>query len=122
MRRFAQAFLAEQGEMNRRCKRAKCLIGANVRGGLLAANVLFARGECEDKTTAPFRISRLPSKAAGHLANIFVTRGDDANERTAITRREAKALAFHSHDVGLRRRLHKAKRNTFSNDANEQSA
>src|SRR5712691_4810569 len=99
--------------MNGGCKRAQRLVGANVGGGLLAANVLFARGQRQHKTAAPVAVGRLPRKAARHLPDKFFSRGDDANIGPAVAWSKTKALAFQRNDVRFCRRLDQSQRNAL---------
>ena len=110
VRLFADPFLAEQAKMNRGGKCVESFVGANVGSGLLAADVLFARSEGEHKPAMAFRITGLACEAAGHLADKFVARGDDANEWAAVARWNAECLAFHRDDVRIRRRLYDTER------------
>ena len=55
--------------MDRCGERAKRLVGANVGGGFLAADMLLARGERQDEAAAAFGVGGLAREAAGHLAN-----------------------------------------------------
>ena len=121
-RQLAQAFFADQAEMNRGGERVERFVGADVGGGLLAADVLLARGEREHEAAAPCGVGGLSGEAAGHLAHEFFARGDDADVRAAVARRNAERLAFHGDDVGLRGRANDAERNGFGDGRDEQSA
>ena len=99
--------------MNRRRQRVERFVGADVRSGLLAADVLLARGQRQHEAAAPRGVGGLARQAARHLPHEFFARGDHAHIRPAIARRDAKRLAFHGHDVGFRRRPDDAERNGF---------
>ena len=98
-RLLAQAFFADQAEMNRGGQRVERFVGADVGGGLLAADVLFARGEREHESAIAGGVGGLSGEAAGHLADEFFARGDHADVRAAVTGRDAEGLAFHGDDV-----------------------
>ena len=55
---FAQALLAEQGQVNRGGQREERFVGADVRSGFLAADVLLAGGERQHEAAAAFRVGR----------------------------------------------------------------
>ena len=59
MRLLADAFLADQAKVNRRGEGVQRFVGADVRGRLLAADVLLARGESENEAAAAFGVRRL---------------------------------------------------------------
>src|ERR1700674_1691076 len=87
---FAQAFLPEQTQMNRGHQSVQRFIRANVRGGLLAPNVLFARGQRQDEAAPSSRVRGLSRQAAGHLTHVFLARGDHSNVRTSVAWRDAQ--------------------------------
>src|SRR5579859_3810061 len=120
MRHFAQAFFAEQCEMNGGGEGAERLIRADVRRGLFTTNVLFARRECEHKSAAAFGVDGLACEASRHLPDELIARSKHADKWTAITRRQAEALAFHRDDVGFCRRLHESERDAFRNRRDKQ--
>ena len=97
-------------------------VGADVGGGLLAANVLFARGERQYEAAIACGVRGLSGEAAGHLSHEFFARGDHADVGAAVTGRNAEGLAFHGDDVGLRGRADDAERNGFGDGRDEQSA
>ncbi len=108
--------------MHRSRQRAKRLIGADIRGGLFAPDVLLARGQRQDESAPALRVRRLSRKTPGHLPHEFLARRDHADERAAVTRRQAKALAFHRHDVRFGRWPHEAERNTLRDRHHEERA
>ena len=89
-RQLAQAFFADQAQMNRRGQRVESFVGADIRGGLLAADVLLARGERKHEAAAAGCVGGLSGEAARHLANEFFARGDHADIRPAVTWRNAE--------------------------------
>src|ERR1019366_5658669 len=74
-REFLQALLAEQAEVNVHGQGAKRLIGADIRRGLLTADMLLARGEREHVTAPPATVHRFAREASGHLPHEFFARG-----------------------------------------------
>src|SRR5258708_37901977 len=68
LRHLAQAFLAEQRQVHRGGERAERLVCANVGGGLLAADVLFARRERQHKAALAVGIRRLSREPPWHLS------------------------------------------------------
>src|SRR5947199_308301 len=102
-RHFAQAFLTKQRQVHRCCQRAKRLVCANIGSGFLAANVLLACRKRQHKSAMSRKVRGLPRQPSRHLTNVSFTRGNHAGKRSAITRRQAKALRFKRHDVRLYR-------------------
>ena len=121
-RLLAQAFFADQAEMNGGGESVERFVGADVGGGLLAANVLFARGERQHEAAIACGVRGLSGEAAGHLAHEFFACGDHADVRAAVTGRNAEGLAFHGDNVGFRGRANDAERNGFGDGGDEQSA
>src|SRR5215831_8400835 len=101
-------------------KSTERLIGADVRSGFLAANVLLAGGEREDETALSCGVNGLAGQAAGHLADEFVTRCDYPCERAAIARRKTETLRFHCDNIGFGGRLNGAQGNTLCDRDNKQ--
>ena len=75
------------------------LRGADVRRGLLAADVLLARLEREAQTGTALRIFAHADEPARHRALEAVARGEERRVRSAITQRHAEALRVPDHDV-----------------------
>ena len=61
----------------------EALVGADVGGRLLAADVLLARGERQDEAAAALFVVSLADEAAGNLARETVARGEEPDERAA---------------------------------------
>src|ERR1700682_3473236 len=110
---FAEAFFAEQCEMYSGSQGAERLIRANVGRGFFAANMLFASGEGQDEATVSIDVGSLTGKAAGHLTDKFFARGNHADERAPVARRQTKALAFERDNVCFDWRTDNAERNAF---------
>src|SRR5690242_15446911 len=106
--------------MNRHNKRIKSFIGADIGGGFFAADVLLASSEREAESAAAFGVKGFSGEPARHLAHEFFTRRDDANERPAVARRNAKTLRFERDDVCVLRRLHNSERNGLRDAINKQ--
>jgi hypothetical protein len=85
--------------VHRRHDRKQHLRGADVRGRLLAANVLLARLEREPVGRTALRIDSDADEAARHAALQLVTRGEIARVGTAETHRHAEALRASNHDI-----------------------
>ena len=91
--------------MNRGDESVESLIGANIRSGLLAANVLLARRQCKNESAPAGRIGGLTRESPRHLPHVFIVSGDDAHKRAAVAGRNAEALTFQRDDVGFHWRL-----------------
>src|SRR5262249_57134568 len=102
--------------------RAKRLVGADIRRGFLATNVLLACGKSEHKTAPALRVGCLPSKPSWHLAYESFARSNYASERPAIAWRQAEALALHGHDVRFRGRPNQAERDALGHRHDEHCA
>ena len=101
VRHLAQAFFAEQREVHGGGQRAERLVGADVRSGLLAADVLLARGERQDEAAAAFGIDGLARETPGHLTDKFVARRKNADERPAIARSAGRSFGLPSRQCRL---------------------
>src|SRR6185369_15975062 len=101
---------------------AEGLVGTDVGSGFLAADVLLASGEREHEAALAGSVDSLTGEAAGHLANEFVARCDNASEWAAITGRQTETLRFQGDDVGFGGGLDRAKGNTFDDGNDEQGA
>ena len=99
--------------MNRGGERVERFVGADVGGGLLAADVLLAGGEREHEAAVAGGVGGLSGEAPGHLAHEFFARGDHAHVRAAVAGRDAERLAFHRDDVCFGGRANDAERNGF---------
>ena len=73
--------------------------GADVAGGLLAADVLLAGLQGEPQGGAAARILGDPDDPAGHLALESVARGEKRRVRAAVAQRHAEALRAAEGDV-----------------------
>ncbi len=98
---LAQALLAVDGEEDGDHHGDERLVGADVAGGLLAADVLLAGGEGEDEAALAVHVVGLADEAAGHLAQEFFLAGDDAAVGAAEAEGYAEGLRLHGDDVGF---------------------
>jgi hypothetical protein len=80
--------------------RRQHLGGADVGGGLLAADVLLACLQRQPVGGRPLRVLAHADQAAGHAALVLVAAGQVGGVRTAAAHRHAEALAVAHHDVG----------------------
>ena len=121
-RQLFQSFTTVDCHEDAAHQRNQCLIGADVRGRLLAADVLFASGKRQHEAALAIAVGGLSDQATGHLANEFFVGGYDAAVGASETERHAERLRFHADDVGLSGRLHDAQRDGFRDRDNQQCA
>ena len=97
------------------------LRGADVRGRLLAADVLLARLDRHPVGGLAVPIDGHADQAAGHLADVGVARGEERRVRTAVAERDAEALGAADDDVGahLARRRDERARQQIGRDDGE---
>src|SRR6185437_9384188 len=119
---FAHAFFTEKTEMNRDDQRVERFVGADIGSGFLAADVLLARGKSEAKSAASSAIGGFARKPSGHSAHELVARGNYADVRTAVTRRDAETLRFERDDVSFFRRFDDAESQRLSDASDEERA
>ena len=98
---------AQPGEVDDAGQRVERLGGADVRGRLLAADVLLARLQRQHEAAAPVDVARLARDAPGHAAQVGLGGGEEAERRAAEVQAVAERLALaHGHvDAALARRL-----------------
>ena len=89
-----------QGQVDAGAKGEEALVGADVGGGLLAADVLFAGLEGEHPAAVAAAVGRLADDAPGHLAEVGLAAGHDAQVGAAVGQGVAQRLAFGHDDVG----------------------
>ncbi len=83
-----------------RGEREQRLVRADVAGRLLAPDVLLARAHRHHEGALALEVGRHPDEPAGDLADERVGRGEDAEVRAAVLRRDAERLALAGRDVG----------------------
>ena len=98
---------AQPGEVDDAGQRVERLGGADVRGRLLAADVLLARLQREHEAAAPVDVARLARDAPGHAPQVGLGGGEEAERRAAEVQAVAERLALaDGHvDAALARRL-----------------
>ena len=82
-RRGAQPALTHEREVHGRGDRGDRLVGADVAGGLLAADVLLACLQRVHEAASAVRVARFADEASGHLPDEGLTGGEDAEVRAA---------------------------------------
>lgn len=99
-------------------------VGADVRGRLLAADVLLARRERQHEAALAFRVHRLATEAPRHLADMLVVAGEEAEVRPAEAEPAADRLAFAHHDIDTHRagRTDRAEGDGFRHHGDQQRA
>ena len=95
-----QALGAVVHGVHRRDHGEEHLRGADVRGGLLPADVLLARLQGEAVGGAPGGVDRHADQPAGHRAAEVVAGGEEPGVRTAVAERHAEALRRADAHVG----------------------
>ena len=94
-----QAFWPVVDRVHGRHHRQQHLRGADVGGGLLAADVLLAGLQGQAVGGIAVGVDRNPDQAAGHGALVGVAAGHERRVRAAEAERHAEALAVADHDV-----------------------
>ena len=94
---LAQAGLPEQGQVDGGSQRQQALVGADVGGGALALDVLFAGGQGQHVGALAAVVHRLADQASGHLVDVLLAGGEEAQVWAAVGERDTRA-------AGLRRR------------------
>jgi hypothetical protein len=84
----------DRGEVDGRGQRAQGLVGADVAGGLLAADVLLAGTQGHDERALAVDVRGHADETAGDLADQGLAAGQDAEVRAAVRERDAQRLAF----------------------------
>ena len=98
------------------------LVGADVRGRLLAADVLLAGAERQDEAALAVAVLGLADEAARHLAEELFLAGDHAAVGSAESDGDAEALGFEGDDVGLGRGFDDAERDGLGDGDDQQRA
>ena len=98
---------AQPGQVDDAGQRVERLGGADVRGRLLAADVLLARLQREHEAAAPVDVARLARDPPGHAPQVGLGGGEEAERRAAEVQAVAERLALPDGDVdaALARRL-----------------
>ena len=99
-------------------------VGADVRGRLLAADVLLARRQRQHEAAVAVGVDGLAAEAAGHLADELLLGRHQADIGAAEVQGVADRLALADDDVGAERagRLEQAERDDLGDDDDQQRA
>ena len=99
-REAAQPGLAQQREMDREGEYAQPRICADIRGRLLAADVLLPRLQRQDVSRLPIDVGGLAHDAARHPADVLHPGRDDPEVGTPIVEMVPQDLPLGHRDVG----------------------
>ena len=91
---------SEPGQVRRRGKRHQCLVRADVRGRLLAADVLLSGLEGEHVSGPPVDVDGLSHDATGEASHVVHAGGDDSEVRSPEVQVIAEHLSLADRDVG----------------------
>ena len=110
--------------MHRERQRTQARIGANIRCRLVAANMLFARRQRENKAALAIGIDSFAAQTPGHLAQKLFARGKQADIRPAEIQTIAQRLAFADDNIGTHcaGRFQNTQRHCLSDNDNQQGA
>ena len=95
-----QAPASEERQVDRRHQQAEALVGADVRGRPLAADVLLPGGEREHEAAPAAGVLGRSHETAGHLAHVAHAGAQESEVRAAEAHRHAEALGLAAGDVG----------------------
>ena len=90
----------DRGEIDGRSEREERLVGADVARRLVAPDVLLAGAHGHDERAPAVEVGRHPDQPARDLPDERVGRGQDAEVRSAVLRRDAQRLALTGGDIG----------------------
>ena len=93
------AAAAEPGQVDDAGERVERLRGADVRGGLLAADVLLARLQRQHEAAPAVDVDGLAGDPPGHPPQVLLARGEQAERRAAEVEAVAERLALADGDV-----------------------
>ena len=99
---FAEALFAKCGHIDSGTDREQRLIGADIRGGAFAANMLLASLQCQHvaRLFALALLNGLSDEAPGEQAHKLLFRGHKAERGPAIAHGIAEAHEFAYRDIG----------------------
>ena len=119
----AQTALAHHAHIDAGGQGHQPLVGADVAGRFLAADVLLARAQGHHVSASPVLIHRLADDAPGDLAHVLAARGEEAQVRPAEAERDAQRLPLAHDDVRAQRarRLEQAQSERVSHDAQQRA-
>ncbi len=121
-RHLLQTAPAHRRHVDGRGERDQTLVGADVRRGLLAADVLLARGEREHEAAPPFAVVGDADEPARYLARVLLARGEETDVGAAERERHAERLALGHDDVRVTcaGRAQEAERRALGDDDDQQ--
>src|SRR6266851_7834064 len=102
-REFAQSATTHKCEVSSGRKRAQRMVGADVRGGAFAPDMLLAGRERETEPAATVSVVRLTDQTPRHLTHVLHARRHKAEPRTAKLKRDSKALSLADGDIRPKR-------------------
>src|SRR5450759_365467 len=97
---LAQAVGPHIGHIDARRQRAQGVVGADVRGRLLSADVLLTGGKGEVEAAATLLVVGGSDQAAGKTPHELLAARDEADVRCAVARAQTELLTFTDGDVG----------------------
>src|SRR5579863_9873672 len=91
------------------------MIGADVRSGAFAANVLLASIERQAERAAAVAVVSLTDQSSGHLAQMSGSRGHETDAGASILKRQAETLTFADGNIDAKfaRRSQETERDAF---------
>ena len=98
-RHVAQPVRTDRREVDRRRQREQRLVRADVAGRLVTPDVLLARAQGHDEGALAVEVRGHADEPPGDLADERIGRGEDAEVRPAVLRRDAERLALAGGDV-----------------------
>ena len=121
---LTQADLPQQGQVNGEGERAEHRAGADVRGRLLAADMLLARRQGEDEAALAFRVLSHAGQPPRHLPHELLLAREQPAIRPAELQADAERLALADDDVGahLARALEHPERDRLGHHRDQQRA
>ena len=98
-RHVAQAVRTDRRDVDGGRQGQQSLVGADVAGRLVAADVLLTRAHGHHERARAVEVGRHPDQTPGDLADERIGRGEDAEVRPAVLRRDPEWLALACRDV-----------------------
>ncbi len=99
LRGLTQTLRAHGGQVDRGGHGAQSLVGADVGGGLLPADVLLSGLESQDVAAVSVVVRGLADDTAGEFTHVFALAGKESDIRTAIAERNTQGLAVSDGNV-----------------------
>ncbi len=116
--KLGEAFFAEQAEIDKGGKGTEALVGANVRDGLFASDVLLASLESQNETGSSLEIDGSTDNSARYFAHELPACGNESQIRATKSQGQAEALPLADYNVGahLSGSFDQAHRNRIASD------